>query len=111
MLGSLEFARCSVDDHGRLHLGSSSGWCHHMHRVIYAANALSGEICDQCGGLDDPVRFAADVDPDRALVPDCAATVPQRFMLLMICPPIQLDDPKLLMWYDRANTPVIAPDP
>ena len=47
-----------LDGRGRLLLRISSSLPAHGRGVAAAAHALSGEICDQCGGPGDPVRRA-----------------------------------------------------
>lgn len=47
-----------LDDRGRLLLRISSNLPARARGVAAAAHALSGEICDQCGGPGDPVRLA-----------------------------------------------------
>ena len=47
-----------LDGRGRLLLRISSSLPAHVRGVAAAAHALSGEICDQCGGPGDPVRLA-----------------------------------------------------
>ncbi len=46
-----------LDDRGRLLLRISSNLPARARGVAAAAHALSGEICDQCGGPGDPVRL------------------------------------------------------
>ena len=48
-----------LDGRGRLLLRISSSLLARARGVAAAAHALSGEICDQCGGPGDPVRLAA----------------------------------------------------
>ena len=47
-----------LDGRGRLLLRISSSLPAHARGVAAAAHALSGEICEQCGGPGDPVRLA-----------------------------------------------------
>ena len=63
-----------LDGRGRLLLRISSSLPAHARGVAAAAHALSGEICDQCGGPGDPVRLAGTPTRTTTRCGHCRAT-------------------------------------